>query len=192
MACTRYGILTVALSLLSTTTNLCGGSSSASKIPRLASPQPLALSGAEIEDATATPSLRILRGPEQALLGVGQCPGIVELELWPPNHKYVEIDLEKLLGPDVVSIEILTITQDEPVDDKGDGHTVCDGNGVGTSVARIRSERSGRENGRVYEIEYSAFAGGCTGFVQISVPHDRSGAPAEDDGQFFDSTEGCR
>jgi len=184
---TRSGVLTLGLVLL-----LCSGSSSASKIPGLASRHALALSGPGKEDAAASPALRVLRGPERALFGVGQCPGDFELELWPPNHKYVEIDLAQLLGPGVLSIEIQSITQDEPVDELGDGHTVCDGNGVGTSVARIRSERSGRENGRVYEIEYSAFAGGCTGFVRVSVPHDQSGRPAEDDGQNFDSTEGCK
>jgi hypothetical protein len=186
---TRSGVLAVGLFLL-----LCGGVSgganTANKNPRLVS-TPATLSGTDQESSEASPALRVLRGPERALLGVGQCPGDFELELWPPNHKYVEIDLEQLLGPGVLSIEILGITQDEPVDELGDGHTVCDGNGVGTSVARIRSERSGHENGRVYEIEYSAFGGGCTGFVRISVPHDQSGRPAEDDGQNFDSTEGC-
>ncbi len=183
---TRSGVLALGLFLL-----LAGGASSASKNPRLASGKPVSLSGPSRQASKASPALRMRRGPDRALLGVGACPANVELELWPPNHKYVALDLEEILGPDVVSIEILSITQDEPVDEKGDGHTVCDGDGVGTSVAGIRAERSGLGNGRVYEIEYSAFAGGCTGFVRVSVPHDRRGAPAEDDGQLFDSTEGC-
>jgi hypothetical protein len=125
------------------------------------------------------------------LFGAGQCPTGIEIELWPPNHKHVDIDLEEVLGPSITAIEILSITQDEPVEGLGDGNTVCDGDGVGTSVARIRAERSGLENGRVYEIEYSAFDGGCSGIIHVLVPHDQSGAPAEDDGQLFDSTEGC-
>lgn len=189
---TRSGALALGLCLL-----LCAGASSTSKNPRRTSRQPLSLSGPGQQSSTASPAVRIQavriqRAPGRSLLGVGQCPADVELELWPPNHKYVELDLEQVLGPDTSSIEILSITQDESLDDKGDGHTVCDGDGVGTSVARIRAERSGRGNGRVYEIEYSAFAGACTGFVRVSVPHDQSGRPAEDDGQFFDSTEGCR
>jgi hypothetical protein len=124
-------------------------------------------------------------------LGAGQCPTGIEIELWPPDHKYVDIDLEEVLGPDTTAIEIHSITQDEPVDELGDGRTECDGDGVGTSVARIRAERSGLGNGRVYEIEYSAFNQGCFGFVHVLVPHDLSGRPAEDDGQLHDSTEGC-
>jgi hypothetical protein len=137
------------------------------------------------------PTSRILRGGHEALLGVGDCPSDVVLELWPPNHMYVEIDLADVLPPATVGIEILGITQDEPVDELGDGHTSCDGTGVGTSVARIRSERSGLNDGRVYVIEYSAFGGGCTGIVTVTVPHDQRGAEAVDSGQDFDSTEGC-
>ena len=174
---------------------LAAGASSASKSPRLSSPQPGSnqhASSSNSGNKSAKAAVRLLRRPEPALLGVGECPTDIELELWPPNHKYVAIDLEQVLGPDTTAIEILSITQDEPVDERGDGHTQCDGDGVGTSVARIRAERSGLGNGRVYEIEYSAFAGACSGFVRVLVPHDQSGRPAEDDGQIYDSTEGCR
>ena len=58
--------------------------------------------------------------------------------------------------------------------------------------AHVRSERDGGGNGRVYRINYSALGGSCTGFVTVIVPHDRSGRGAVDDGQIYDSTEGCR
>jgi len=188
---TRSGVFPVALFLL-----LAGAASSASKSSHIASPRPGSCEHAVVSSHSgkrhARPAMRLHRGPEPSLFGVGECPTDIELELWPPNHKYVEIDLEQVLGPDTTAIEILSITQDEPVDERGDGHTQCDGDGVGTSVARIRAERSGRGNGRVYEIEYSAFNGGCSGFIHVVVPHDQSGRPAEDDGQLHDSTEGCK
>lgn len=141
--------------------------------------------------AGVQPTARVLERGSDAAFGAGACPTGIELELWPPNHKVVAIDLEEVLGPDVLDVEILSITQDEPVDERGDGHTECDGSGVGTSVAHLRAERSGLGNGRVYEIEYSAFAGGCSGFVIVGVPHDQRGAPPEDDGQLYDSGTGC-
>src|SRR4030095_5600288 len=79
--------------------------------------------------------------------GVGECPS-AEMELWPPNHKYVDIDLAVLLGSATTDIEITAITQDEPIDDNGDGKTDCDGSGIGTRMAHIRAERAGGGNGR--------------------------------------------
>jgi hypothetical protein len=125
-------------------------------------------------------------------------PGAV-VELWPPNHHHVEIDLEQVAGvtdPNGLpfTIAITAITQDEPVDGNGDGNTVCDGDGVGTSVARIRAERQGGGNGRVYVIHFTATNSGgasCDGSIQVVVPHSQDGDPAVDDGQMFDSTEGC-
>jgi hypothetical protein len=187
---TRSCVLSLALFLC-----LSGGTSSASKSSPPASPRLGAGAGGVTNPHPrrrhAKPAMRLRRGQEPSLNGAGQCPTGIEIELWPPNHKYVDIDLGDVLGLDPNAIEILSITQDEAVDERGSGNTECDGNGVGTSVAHIRSERSGRGNGRVYEIEYSAFNGGCSGFVHVTVPHDQSGDPAEDDGQDFDSTEGC-
>jgi len=168
----------------------------ASSAPAEPAPEPRLAPGAELADDPqandpAEPTWRVRRAAV-AGLGVGACPSDVVVDLWPPNHKYVDIDLTAVLPPGTVGIEILSITQDEPVDDRGDGHTKCDGNGVGTDVAHLRSERSGLGDGRVYTIEYSAFGGGCSGIVTVTVPHDQSGAEAQDDGQLFDSSEGCK
>ena len=143
------------------------------------------------EDDLAEPTVRLLRGANDPSFGIGACRSDIVLELWPPNHKVVDIDLAQVLGSQTVGIVITSITQDEPVDDRGDGHTVCDGDGIGTSVAHIRAERSGRLDGRVYEIDYTAFGGACSGFVTVTVPHDQSGVEAVDSGQLHDSTEGC-
>ncbi len=112
--------------------------------------------------------------------------------LWPPNHKFVNIDMLGVTDPngDVVTITITGITQDEPVDGKADGHTAPDGMGVGTPTAAVRAERSGRGDGRVYAIAFSADDGRgrtCQGVVNVSVPK-RKGGTAIDSGQLFDST----
>ena len=56
--------------------------------------------------------------------------------------------------------------------------------------AQVRAERSGKDNGRVYEIGYTADDGNggtCTGTVDVGVPLDKKDT-AIDDGAIYDST----
>ena len=117
-------------------------------------------------------------------------------EIWPPNHKYVDIEIMGVTDPDgdPVTITITGITQDEPVDavSNGDGKTSPDGTGVGSGTACVRAERQGTGNGRVYEISFTATdpaEAKCSGSVTVCVPHDQ-GPDHEcvDDGQDYDST----
>jgi len=117
-------------------------------------------------------------------------------EIWPPNHKYVDIEIMGVTDPDgdAVTITITGITQDEPLDavGNGDGKTSPDGTGVGTTIACVRAERQGTGNGRVYEISFTAtdpVGAECSGSVTVCVPHDQ-GPEHEciDDGQNYDST----
>ena len=91
-------------------------------------------------------------------------------------------------GP--AEITITAITQDEPVNGLGDGDESPDGAGVGTSTAQVRAERSGLENGRVYNIRFIArddIGARCEGSVDVYVPHNKK-STAIDDGQNYDST----
>ncbi|MBI3753905.1 MAG: hypothetical protein HY266_07700 [Deltaproteobacteria bacterium] len=114
--------------------------------------------------------------------------------LWPPNHKLVLISISGITDPDgdPVAVTITGITQDEPVNGLGDGDTSPDGFGVGTSQSQIRAERSGKGNGRVYAISFTADdgkGGSCSGQVKVGVPHDQGkGKNPVDDGQNYDST----
>ena len=123
--------------------------------------------------------------------------------LWPPDHKMVSISILGVTDPDgdPVSIIITGITSDEATaTDKGAGGAVHapDANGVGTDMAQLRAECSGKGNGRVYVISFTAAdgrGGECEGTVEVKVPHDqrpsrRSPAPCEavDDGQNYDAT----
>jgi hypothetical protein len=69
--------------------------------------------------------------------------------LWPPNHKWVPITILNVTDPDgnPVTITITSIFQDEPTNTNGDGDSVIDGKGIGTSTAYVRAERVGDRSG---------------------------------------------
>jgi hypothetical protein len=115
-------------------------------------------------------------------------------KLWPPNHKFRDVNVRGVTDPDddPITIRIDSIFQDEEVLAKGSGHTSIDGKGVGTRTAKVRAERQGSGNGRVYHIGFTADDGNggtCSGEVLVGVPHSKGkkGAPI-DDGALYDST----
>ncbi len=87
------------------------------------------------------------------------------LSLWPPNHKYVTVSLEDCAANarDACGGElplqqygrITRITSDEVEDGNGDGHTCADIQRVNDSSVRLRAEREGTSDGRVYSIHYT-------------------------------------
>jgi len=110
--------------------------------------------------------------------------------LWPPDHKLAAVVIAGVTDPnnDHVTLSILAVTQDEPLNGLGDGDTSPDAVIQGSSVL-LRSERSGTGNGRVYRVEFQADDGNggvCTGTVGVSVPHDRN-STAVNSGQNYDS-----
>jgi len=118
------------------------------------------------------------------------------LELWPPNHKYHTFSLSDCVSVmdnidgqmDVDNLgRIISICSDEPeeVQGNGDGNTTEDIVILSDSSFKVRSERQGTSNGRVYgitfEIEDSNGNRTETTFY-LGVPHDQSGNPPVDDG----------
>ncbi len=115
-----------------------------------------------------------------------------EPELWPPNHKFKTISAADCADitdacEDDVEVTFLTASSDEPVNDMGDGNTEpdivfgCDG-------VKLRAERQGGGNGRVYRLAWHASdeAGNpTTGECVVTVPHDQSGDMAIDDGAAY-------
>ena len=122
-------------------------------------------------------------------------PGAEPDELWPPSHGFKDITIAGVTDPDgdPVASVITSIFQDEAVDARGSGHTSPDGTGVGTPTARVRSERTGRGDGRVYHIGFGADdgqGGQCSGEVTVCVPHDqRPNHFCVDQGALYDSTQ---
>ena len=115
-------------------------------------------------------------------------------EIWPPNHQLVDVEVLGVTDPDSdpVSLVIDRIFQDEPLNAAGDGDTYIDGFGVGTGTAQVRAERSGKGNGRVYYIGFTATdtaGNSCSGEIETSVPRNRGKkGQAIGDGPLFDST----
>lgn len=111
--------------------------------------------------------------------------------LWPPNHSMVKVSILGVVDANNnATINITGVTQDEATNGLGDGDTAVDAiiNADGTVL--LRAERSGKGNGRVYHIHFTAsdFEGGCSNVVNVSVPHDKRGDVAIDGGELFDST----
>jgi len=93
-----------------------------------------------------------------------------------------------------VTITVTGITQDEPVD-AGDGGNACpDATGIGTDDPRVRAERRGGGDGRVYHIAFVAendSGGRCNGTVTVCVPKSQGqGSSCVDEGPLFDSAAG--
>ncbi len=99
--------------------------------------------------------------------------------LWPPNHKLRLRTLTGAFDPDgnPIVTTVLGVTQDEPLDGRGDGHTSPDAKpGPASNQVWLRAERSGLGDGRVYRISFEVtdeFGGACSGVVIVGVPHDR-------------------
>jgi uncharacterized repeat protein (TIGR01451 family) len=104
--------------------------------------------------------------------------------LWPPNHKLVNGQIAGVTDVDpgdVITLAISGITQDEPVNDEADGNTSPDATIGSNGAFKVRAERSGQGDGRVYRVAFSASdgeGGDCAGSLRIGVPHDQGGQPA--------------
>jgi hypothetical protein len=110
-------------------------------------------------------------------------------QLWPPNGSFAPVYVLGVTDPDgdALGITITSIFQDEPL-----GKTAPDGL-IQPGFAKVRQERDGKGNGRVYHIGFLAEdgrGGACTGEILVGVvPHDQGGdLPAVDDGALYDST----
>ncbi len=113
--------------------------------------------------------------------------------LWPPNHGLIEVGIQGVVDPggSPVAVTVTGVRQDEPVNDRGDGNTAPDAVPAGGAV-KLRAERSGGGDGRVYHVDFTASTAGgrsCQGSVQVCVPHDQGqGAACVDQGPLHDST----
>jgi choice-of-anchor A domain-containing protein len=145
--------------------------------------------------------------------GGGSCDGVgspgadLGTSLWPPNHKYVDIALSDCAGPAHDSCggtlpvdqygTILGVSSDEVEDanGNGDGHTCEDIviSADGKSV-KVRAEREGTGDGRVYSVRYAINApdGTIQSTCHVYVPHDMSdNHPVVDSGVHYCVGQGC-
>jgi uncharacterized repeat protein (TIGR01451 family) len=133
---------------------------------------------------SATATLAVNHNPVCTALTAGP-------QLWPPNHKLHLVTVTGATDPDgnPLTTTITGVTQDEPLNEQGDGNTSPDAfPGPAPDQAYIRAERSGTGDGRVYALHVTVtdgLGGECTGIATVSVPHDQSGRPAVDSGQLY-------
>jgi hypothetical protein len=169
------------------------------------------------ETATTTVSLGLGAHAAQLVVNDGECkdddhvmitvadttaPVVTDgwVSLWPPHHKYKQIDVTTGCGvviedvcqgpitPSADNVAITCVSSDEPEDVSGggDGHTRNDIVIVDGTRVRVRAERQGGGNGRVYTIGFVARddAGNeASGACRVQVVHDQAPAGAAvDDG----------
>ncbi|HKR61180.1 MAG TPA: HYR domain-containing protein, partial [Pyrinomonadaceae bacterium] len=72
--------------------------------------------------------------------------------LWPPNHQMVDVAVNYTATDNCPLTCVLTVTSNEPTNGLGDGDTAPDWQVIDDHNVRLRSERSGKGNGRIYTI----------------------------------------
>lgn len=124
------------------------------------------------------------------------------VEVWPPNHKYRTVTPEMLLMSaedacgrpiDVSGAVVVSVSSDEPDDHNGDGRTTNDIYVDCSNTVRLRAERMGGGDGRVYTIVYRITASNgestdVSGYVYV--PHDQGGKTVGHSGGGF-TAPGC-
>jgi hypothetical protein len=125
-------------------------------------------------------------------------PDCSELEtnlvtLWPPNHKLRVITVTGASDPegDDLVTAVTGVTQDEPVNGLGDGDVSPDAVlGPAANQVRLRAERSGTGDGRVYRIAVTVideFGLTCDATLRVGVPHDLTHSPIDSAPPSFNS-----
>ena len=98
-------------------------------------------------------------------------------ELWPPNHKYrdVEATVSVIDADPNATVTLLSVTSNEP-DSVNKGDKPNDIVIVDDFNFRLRAERLGGGDGRVYTITYEVTDSCGNSTIEsatVSVPHDR-------------------
>lgn len=115
--------------------------------------------------------------------------------LWPPDGALAPVSITGMADTDgaPVSVRVTRVTQDEPLlRDAADG-PCTDAKVVGGQLY-LRRQRVDGGNGRVYRVFFTAVTrdgGVAEGSVMVGVPRGVGVRHASDDGQAYNSLEGC-
>jgi hypothetical protein len=110
--------------------------------------------------------------------------------LWPPDHKMIQVHILGVIdAQNNATVTINTVTQDERTNGLGDGDTPIDAI-ISSDSMLLRAERSGKGDGRVYTICFTATdpEASVNGCVKVMVPKSKKTDAAIDSGGNYDST----
>ena len=99
--------------------------------------------------------------------------------LWPPNHKYVDVETTVTVYDAVDSsptLMLVSVTSNEADNGNGDGNTTNDIVIINDTTFKLRAERSGTGQGRIYTITYratDASGNSAEATITITVPHNK-------------------
>jgi hypothetical protein len=107
---------------------------------------------------------------------------VAQASLWPPNHNLINVGLtvtatDNCPGPLPITVNVYSDEDDETA--TGDGNFSPDAKDVAPNTLRLRQERKGDDDGRVYLIVSSTTDGsGNVGFActTVVVPHSKNPA----------------
>jgi hypothetical protein len=96
--------------------------------------------------------------------------------LWPPNHQMVDVTVNYGLSDNCEAVScVLTVSSNEPQNGLGDGDLDHDWEIVDAQHVRVRAERSGKGNGRVYTVTLTCTDAAGNKTVRtgtLTVPHN--------------------
>jgi uncharacterized repeat protein (TIGR01451 family) len=91
--------------------------------------------------------------PPPSITNVSATPS----QLWPPDHKLVNVLVNyRVVDNCGMVVTRLSVASNEPVNGTGDGDTAPDWEVVNARLVRLRAERAGNRNGRIYTITVTA------------------------------------
>ncbi|MFZ9388575.1 MAG: reprolysin-like metallopeptidase [Chitinophagaceae bacterium] len=95
--------------------------------------------------------------------------------LWPPNHKMRDVTIGYTAVDNCSPVtNVLTVASNEPVNGTGDGDTAPDWEVIDDHHVRLRAERAGSGNGRIYTITITSTddcGNVAVATTQVMVPH---------------------
>ena len=134
---------------------------------------------------TATDTCSNFSSCEQIIEVVDTTPPVIQNvaanpnDLWPPNHKMVQVTVATTAtdncDPSPACV-ISSVSSNEPINGLGDGNTTPDWVITGDLTVDIRAERSGNGDGRIYTIEVTCTdecGNSSTATAGVTVPHDK-------------------
>jgi hypothetical protein len=134
-------------------------------VPAMASLTAMLPLGTNVVIVTATDSATNTASCSTHIVVVDTTPPVIvsasgsPSTLWPPDHKLVDITVQAKVTDTCSKTntwKITRVTSSEPANGKGDGNTSPDWTITGDHAVKLRAERSGGGNGRVYTISLQA------------------------------------